>query len=370
MTSLAQTATFEQTAIAAPISFSILDNTIRIVDGRYSLNDLHKASGNNDKHQPAFFLRNQQTKDLIDEINQSANLHSAVKVINGGLKRGTYVCRELVYGYAMWISAKFHLMVIRAFDAMYSQPAQQVLPILPKNPHLAIRRAVEAIGKGDRVVYKAVYNKLYEKFQVNSYKELTVEQCQAAIEFIKSVEGEFIGRDKIAAPKDKINDGEHYFVVKDGVVLWEKTLKSHCDDIPENVIQNPALMLEHIRQVVGEFVGKGALPAPKPSLDINYPAITARPPKSFNANQHWFKADDFVDGNFDPVRDFLIGLETAGYEVTGLQIINQAKTWVIQQQAKAIKQIDKGYRYIADGLKLNNDYGMNVSGFVAGKGSM
>lgn len=70
------------------------------------------------------------------------------------------------------------------------------------------------------------------------------------------------------------------------------------------------------------------------------------------------------------MRDFLIGLETAGYEVTGLQIINQAKTWVIQQQAKAIKQIDKGYRYIADGLKLNNDYGMNVSGFVAGKGSM
>ncbi len=223
---------------------------------------------------------------------------------------------------------------------------QQALPTPPTNLHLALTKTIKAIGKGSRQNYSTLYTRVYDKFQVNSYKELTVEQCQAAIEFVKSVEGEFIGRDKIAAPKDKINDGEHYFVVKDGVVLWEKTLKSHCDDIPENVIQNPALMLEHIRQVVGEFVGKGALPAPKPSLDINYPAITARPPKSFNANQHWFKADDFVDGNFDPVRDFLIGLETAGYEVTGLQIINQAKTWVIQQQAKAIKQIDKGYRYI------------------------
>lgn len=142
------------------------------------------------------------------------------------------------------------------------------------------------------------------------------------------------------------------------------------DSVENLTTEQVPLAVEYIHRVVCEFIGKDALPAPKPLLDINYPAITARPPKSFNANQHWFKADDFVDGNFDPVRDFLIGLETAGYEVTGLQIINQAKTWVIQQQAKAIKQIDKGYQYIADGLKLNNDYGMNVSGFVASKVSM
>lgn len=155
--------------------------------------------------------------------------------------------------------------------AINPHATQQALPTPPTNLHLALTKTIKAIGKGSRQNYSTLYTRVYDKFQVNSYKELTVEQCQAAIEFVKSVEGEFIGRDKIAAPKDKINDGEHYFVVKDGVVLWEKTLKSHCDDIPENVLQNPALMLEHIRQVVGEFVGKGALPAPKPTLDIHFP---------------------------------------------------------------------------------------------------
>lgn len=99
-------------------------------DGRYCLNDLHKASGDDKKHFPAYFLRNQQTKDLIEEVERyanshigqngaSANLQRAVKVIKGGAeKQGTYVVKELVYSYAMWISAKFHLMVIRAYDSL------------------------------------------------------------------------------------------------------------------------------------------------------------------------------------------------------------------------------------------------------------
>lgn len=87
-------------------------------EGRYSLADLHKASGALKKHQPTNFIRVEQTQELISEIENSSNMRSAVKVINGGNNRGTYVVKELVYAYTMWISAKFHLMVIRAYDAL------------------------------------------------------------------------------------------------------------------------------------------------------------------------------------------------------------------------------------------------------------
>ena len=36
--------------------------------GRYSLNDLHKASGGKKRHQPSDWLRLEQTNELIAEI--------------------------------------------------------------------------------------------------------------------------------------------------------------------------------------------------------------------------------------------------------------------------------------------------------------
>lgn len=92
----------------------IADTEIRQdAKGRYSLNDLHRAAGGKKRHGPGYWLESQQTKELISELADTGN---PVSVIRGGKIQGTYVAKELVYAYAMWISARFHLLVIRTFD--------------------------------------------------------------------------------------------------------------------------------------------------------------------------------------------------------------------------------------------------------------
>ena len=113
-------------------NLTILKTSIRQSDNLYSLNDLHIASGKDPKHRPTYFLKNQQTQDLVNEIERCENSHIAIKVVKGGRNpelQGTWVCEELVLSYAMWIDPKFHLIVLRAFLAMHrNQPQQLALP--------------------------------------------------------------------------------------------------------------------------------------------------------------------------------------------------------------------------------------------------
>lgn len=95
-------------------------------DGRFCLNDLHKASFAKDSKKPSEWMRNMQTKEIIDELiseagNPSSITQKIICTIRGGLNQGTYAVKELVYAYAMWISPKFHLQVIRAYDEMVSR---------------------------------------------------------------------------------------------------------------------------------------------------------------------------------------------------------------------------------------------------------
>lgn len=100
-------------------------------DGRYCLNDLHRASGGDPNHRPRQFLRNKQTKALVREMEtaQICAVHT-----EEGAAGGTYAAKEMVYAYAMWISPAFALKVIRTYDAL-------VQTQLDKLNSLSMRRA-------------------------------------------------------------------------------------------------------------------------------------------------------------------------------------------------------------------------------------
>ncbi len=95
-------------------SLAIDEIVIHELNGLFSLNDLHKASGGTPKHRPGYFLDSDQTKALIAEIETAGIPAVKTKEGRGG---GTYACRELIIAYAAWISPVFHLKVIRVFLA-------------------------------------------------------------------------------------------------------------------------------------------------------------------------------------------------------------------------------------------------------------
>lgn len=192
-------------------------------EGRYCLHDLHKASGGAEKHQPAFFIRNKQTKDLIAEIESekhSANLQSAVKTINGGNGRGTYVVKELVYSYAMWISAKFHLTVIRAYDAMAMQWQINDRQSISPEQQALLHEIVARRSGGERKIYAEMWSRHNRHFKIPRYAELLAIHFAEAVHYLETMEL----KAKIVEPKqDLIAVDRHYHQSVQGLawhMLW------------------------------------------------------------------------------------------------------------------------------------------------------
>lgn len=167
------------------IALTLGNITIRQLNGLFSLNDLHTAAGSEPKHQPHEFLRIEQTKALVAELSNSGDSRNYLETKRGKFG-GTYACRELVIAYAAWISAAFHLKVIRVFLAATARPTNPAIDYDRISPAQAqdLKEIVAAIVQAGVQGYGETWSRLQRKFRVNSYLELPATQHLEARQYL------------------------------------------------------------------------------------------------------------------------------------------------------------------------------------------
>ena len=204
-------------------AISISNVAIRQTENQlYSLNDLHKAAGNKAEHQPNRWLRNQQTQELIAEIEAEGG--KAYTTSQGGKNRGTFVCKELVYAYATWISAKFFLLVIRTFDRVAN--GYQITPKPTRAlPDGLTGEQIEAVKKLHNALTKSAPKEAQARIAITlwsavkskfgcSYKEVPAEQFPEVLSVMSRVAvengvlyGEVLDREPLPAPQPALLNG-------------------------------------------------------------------------------------------------------------------------------------------------------------------
>ena len=98
------------------MTLSIMGMNIRQdASGLYSLNDVHRASGESDHKPPSKWLETSQPREVASLLEARTRIR-VLGVKNGGNNPGTFACRELVLMYAACLNTKFYIEVFQAFD--------------------------------------------------------------------------------------------------------------------------------------------------------------------------------------------------------------------------------------------------------------
>lgn len=151
----------------------------------YNLNDLHRASGGEKRFQPANWLRNAQTVDLINFL-KNEELQSEEEIIQSKQKHGTFVCKELAYAYATWISAKFFLLVIRTFDAALAGRLKTSSQT-SADERKGLRQAVAALVVRRGIDFSSAYHMLHQRFGVAAIEDLPREVLPEAVRYVHAL---------------------------------------------------------------------------------------------------------------------------------------------------------------------------------------
>ncbi len=168
-------------------NLAILNTSIHSYENLFSLNDLHQASGGLEKHSPRRFTRLDTTKDLAAEIERCENSNIALKVIRGA-QGGTYACEELMLAYAMWISPKFHLIVLRAFLNLHKNSTALLPDTITPEQQQAIQSAVQQAHHRTGLHWQEIYRQLKSAFKVAKYDQIPQSQFGNAMAFITNLQ--------------------------------------------------------------------------------------------------------------------------------------------------------------------------------------
>lgn len=145
-------------------------------DGRFCLNDFHKAAGGEAKHAPSRFTGTDGCAELVEELNREMGLASLVSQ-RGGSTPGTYVCKELVYAYAMWVSPKFHLHVIRTYDQVVQEQAAKAAEALAAS-NAQLQGMVDQVSYMTLQQYRAMSGVHWPKQMNSSLGLLLASKCK------------------------------------------------------------------------------------------------------------------------------------------------------------------------------------------------
>lgn len=102
---------------AKKLMLEVMGQPIRNKGELFSANDLHKIAGGVRGKEPSMWLENKQTKDLINELLETGIPVTKIYMVTKGRGKntGVWLCEDLMYAYAAWLSPKFHLLMIRCF---------------------------------------------------------------------------------------------------------------------------------------------------------------------------------------------------------------------------------------------------------------
>ena len=228
-----------------PLPLIIEDTYVRQDDqGRFSLNDLHQAAGGEDRHAPNRFTRTDTFSDLVQVLTPEmasgtpeVAARPPVTIISNGSRVGTFVARELVYAYAMWISPVFHLKVIRTFDALatgrLALPGDRTAP-------LAVGQST-GLPTTQLVALQAQGWKIIDRLKTETVRELRADLYQDLLKV-------YADMGKTAPPLDAIGQ-EAPDAAAEVVEFWTVVKALERIGHPVNHSRNPELVALKLAQV-------------------------------------------------------------------------------------------------------------------------